>query len=451
VTATALVGGTLIDGTGAPARPDAAVVVRDGRVEWVGEAAALDGNGDLRRVDVAGKHVIPGLMDANVHLVLDTDPAVLLRYDPGCYDELVVEAAQVALRAGLTTVFDTWGPLEPLRRVRDRIDSGEVVGSRVFFAGNIMGNGGPWSEDFSAVFGETLNADTVANVNRHWTHGVGDELTWMPAGDVRRVVREYIATSGIDFVKYASSAHAFLRFIALSPDSQRAIVEEAHAAGMTAQACSLAPEALKLAIEAGVDLLQHGSSTGRHPMPQETLELIVERQLPCVLLLRTERRIEAVRVEEDLPQPVRDLMTYADGNNRRLIEAGAKLLLATDGGIFSPRVAKSGRKLIAAMFRLPDVSVDLGRSHLLWFQAAIERSMAPMDALLAATRNIAEAYGKLDELGTVEPGKRADLVVLDGDPLADVASFGRIAHVMKDGELVDRERLPERPVLTVEG
>ena len=66
----------------------------------------------------------------------------------------------------------------------------------------------------------------------------------------------------------------------------------------------------------------------------------------------------------------------------------------------------------------------------------------------AATRNIAEAYGKVDELGTVEVGKRADLLVLDGNPLDDVTAYGRIASIVKDGRIVDRDRLPERPILT---
>jgi imidazolonepropionase-like amidohydrolase len=447
---TAFVGATLIDGTGSPPLRNSAVVVNDGRINWVGAAAELDRTTDLRLVDVAGKYVIPGLLDANVHLVYQPDPDILLRYEPGCYDDLVLEAAQVALRAGITTVFDTWGPLESLRRVRDRINAGEVSGSRIFFAGNIIGNGGPWSADFFPSYGASLNSAVVESINQHWAQGVGAELTWMCADDVRHAVREYIATSGIDFVKYSSSAHDTVRFIAFSPDAQRAIVEEAHAAGMTAQACTMTPEALKLAIEAGVDLLQHGDVTGRRPMPPETLDLIVARELPCVALLVTERHIAAVENKgdsfgrlwrEDLSLAVRD------ENDRRLIKAGAKLMLSIDGGVFGP-AAETSPWLGPLFAGLPDVPRHLGSSHILWFQAAIERELAPMNALLAATRNIAEAYRKDDEFGTVEPGKRADVLVLDANPLDNPENYGRIAHIMKDGVLVDRERLPEHPVLT---
>lgn len=447
---TAYVGATLIDGTGAAPRPDSAVVVSGGRVSWAGAAAELERRPDLEVVDVSGKHLIPGLLDANVHLVIHIDPDVLLRYEPGCYDELVLEAAQVALRAGVTTVFDTWGPLESLRRVRDRINAGEVPGSRVFLAGNIIGNDGPWSADFFPALAQGLSSAVVDSVNRHWEQDVGARLTWMPAADVRAAVRDYIAGSGIDFVKYASSSHAHSRFLALSPDAQRAVVEEAHAAGLTAQACVQAPEPLKAAIDAGVDLLQHGDVTGLRPMPSDLLDVMVARQLPCVAFLYTERHTAAF--QERRPQwhgnsQWGEVMVVKDGNDRRLIDAGAKLLLGNDMGVYGPTAATSP---MWGPFQagVPDVPTHLGRSHILWFRAARERGMDPMAALQAATRNTAEAYGKSDELGTVEPGKRADLLFLDGDPLDDPDNYGRVAHVVKDGAVVERDRLPQRPVLT---
>jgi imidazolonepropionase-like amidohydrolase len=446
---TAFVGAGCIDGTGSALLVDSAIVVRDGRVEWVGPSSELEPTRDLERVDLSGTYVVPGLLDANVHLLLQFTPDVLLRFEPGDYDELVLEAAQVALAAGITTVFDTWGPLESLRRVRERIDSGEAVGSRIFLAGNIIGNDGPWSSDFAAGFGDAVSPDLVERINRHWVQGVGTDLTWMPAEHVRGAVREYVATSGIDFVKYSSSVHALVKFLAFSSDAQRAIVEEAHAAGMTAQACSMTPEALKMAIDAGVDLLQHGDVTGRHPMPEETIDLIAARQLPCVAFLVTERNVAAATSEEKLG--IMDgyfskRVLVKDENDRKLIAAGAKLLLGNDMSVFGPTART--HPLFGPRLSGPDPEMHLGRSHLYWLQAAIERGMTPMDALLSATRNIAEAYRKDDEVGTIEPGKRADLLVLDGNPLEDVRNFRRVVNVVKDGVIVDRNRLPEHPVLT---
>jgi imidazolonepropionase-like amidohydrolase len=443
---TAYVGGTLIDGTGAPPLRDAAVVARDGRITWVGPTERLDRAEPLDVVDVSGAYVLPGLLDANVHLLSEIGPDVLLRYDPGCYDELILEAAQVSLKSGITTVFDTWGPLEPLRRVRDAVNAGEPVASRFFIAGNIVGNGGPWSDFLPADLPlrrmtEIIDATLVERINEQWEQGVGNNLPWLSADGVAEAMREYVATSGVDFVKYAGSAHAPGKWIVFADDAQRAIVEAAHAAGLTAQACTQTPGALKMAIEAGVDLLQHGDITGREPMPESTLRTIVDRQLPTVAFLTTERYLASVPTDFLGGQWHR--MTHvADQNGRRLIEAGAKLMLANDMGVYGERSRAS------AFWAGPDAPRDLGQSHIAWLKAAVERGLKPMDALLATTRNVAEGYGKLDELGTVEPGKHADLLVLDANPLDDPENYGRVRAVVKDGALVDRDRLPEHPVLT---
>src|SRR6202012_1873678 len=92
----------------------------------------------VRTISAAGKYIIPGLLDANVHLLGDIRLENLMRH-LGSYEDLIVEAAQVALRGGLTTVFDTWGPRRFLMAVRDNINAGKLPGSRIFCAGNIIG------------------------------------------------------------------------------------------------------------------------------------------------------------------------------------------------------------------------------------------------------------------------------------------------------------------------
>src|SRR5436309_4759987 len=126
--ATVVVGATLIDGTGGPPVRDAVVVISGRKISAVGPRGAVQVPAGAHEISAAGKYIVPGLMDANVHLVLSKDIEFLVRYE-GRYEDLMEEAAQVTLKQGLTTIFDSWGPLQPLLNVRDRIKRGQTVGS----------------------------------------------------------------------------------------------------------------------------------------------------------------------------------------------------------------------------------------------------------------------------------------------------------------------------------
>jgi imidazolonepropionase-like amidohydrolase len=441
----AIVGAAVIDGTGSAPINDGVVLIEGGRIRSVATGADAVVPERAEVIDARGRYVIPGLMDANVHLFGGTTPDLVLEYE-GRYAELVQEAAQIALRSGLTTVFDTWGPLEPLVDIRARINRGEVVGSRIFIAGNIIGFAGPLSPDFFPT-GTTFGPDTVDRINRQWEQGVGRELMWLTPESIGRRVREYIERSSIDFVKYAASGHKDMEFLTFSEAAQRAIVEEGHRAGLTVQAHTTSVESLRMEIDAGADLLQHGDLTGPEPMPEEILKAIVDEGTPVAALVCTDRYMAWVREygQEGLRRFVHN--ATKDENERRLIAAGARLLLTTDAFVYSPRVLN--HPVLAPLWKLNvDSPTELGESHFLWLEAVIERGMTPMDALMAATRNIAKAYGQDHDLGTLEPGKRADLLILDADPLHDVHNYRRIVAVIKDGAVVNRNSLPTRRVLT---
>jgi len=441
----AVVGGTIIDGNGGAPIQNGVVLIRDRRIIAVGDRALTIPRG-ATRIDAAGKFVIPGLMDANVHLVLDIWPYALARYE-GRYDELAIEAAQVALKSGVTTVFDSWGPREDLVKARDAINSGRSVGSRIYLAGNIVGLGGPISSDFVKAAKDLLPEPFTERVNARWQENVGPELLWMSPEQVRREVRKYIE-GHIDFLKFAVTGHnaGEEQFIEFSPRVQKVFVEEAHRAGIPVETHTTSNEGLYLAVEDGVDLMQHCEQTaGPERTPAETVQLIVERRIPCALLAQTDETLEWYRAHAEAT-PTMKRWLVSDENARALIRSGAEILLSTDGGLFDSYLLHSS--FWCSRHPPGEALLTLGVGHIVWLRAVVQKGMKPMDALMAATRNIARAYKVDKDLGTLAEGKIADLVVLDKNPLEDSANYGSVFRVIKDGNVVDRSSLPTQRLLT---
>lgn len=438
-------GATIIDGLRNEPLEGHSLWIEQGRIRALAPQRELEGV-QAERLDATGKFVIPGLMDANVHLLEDMRLENLARYE-GRYEDLIVEAAQVALRNGLTTVFDTAGPRVPLMAVRDRINRGEVIGSRFFCAGSIMGLDGPFSRDFNARALDVASAAFAERMNAMCVENVGPALSWMSANQVAAEVRAYIE-KGIDFVKYASSEHRWgdpTTFLVFSPQVQAAIVEEAHRAGLTAQAHASSVESLRVAVEAGCDLVQHCNITGPFPIPDSTLEQMVKRRTGAVVFAFTQRRFDWIIQNCPTDRPY---FSTSDDNCRTLMKAGALILPGSDAGVFAPEMGSDPSFSKYWLAPGEDNLIELGQGHFHWLKAMEEKGMPPMDILRAATRNVAVAYRKDADLGTLEPGKIADLLVLDENPLLAARNYRSIHLILKEGRRVDRERLPLEPILT---
>jgi imidazolonepropionase-like amidohydrolase len=403
----------LWDGTGAGARPDVALEIRDGRVARVTPAAAA-GSWPGPRVHVAGATVMPGLMDLHVHLVsvVDPDEPNAIWAEVGARTQLLTlhaaRNARLMLEAGFTTVRDLAGPINPLNlevlALRRAVAIGLVPGPRIFVAGWVGQTGGhsdlplpdAWPRD------ESVYADGP------WA--------------VRRLVRAEIRL-GVDLFKTSASGGAAghkeeLWWRNYTPEELAALVDEAHAVGKRVAVHSHTAEATKRALRAGVDTIEHGTE-----LDEECLALFLETGASLVptISIRSERARAgraAGRAPAEVVRKYRQVTAVGDEWFRRAADAGVRMALGTD-------TYRSLR--------------DYWGKNAYELELMVERGLPPDRALLTATRNAAEALGAADRLGTLEPGKIADLLVVAGEPDLDVRVLqdpARLLVVLQEGRIV---------------
>ena len=441
----AITGATLLDGRGGKPIRDSVLVIDNERIVAVGRARDIKIPDGTETIDARDKFVIPGLIDANLHLFLNRDLETLIKYEDR-YHEIIIEAAQITLKAGQTTVFDTWGPRAALVRAREAINAGEMPGSRIFLAGNIIGYGGLFSTDFNAAAAAHVSKAFVKRTDAAWEQGTGQHLLWANPEEVRQAVKDYTRLD-VDFLKYGASGHALyeMRFISFSPRVQKIIIEEGHKAGLTVQTHTSTTESLDMAIDAGVDILTHcGVSGTSTPIADETIRKMAERKIPCSVLPVTQRRHDAM-LAADPDDPMANYIKTMKINHRKMIEAGVVMLVSTDGGIRNPVLAAEATGVAAVEV---DSRTELGEGLFNALIALEELGMEPMELLKAVTSNTASAYHKSDEFGMLEPGKLADLVILDQNPLESARHYRSIHQVIKQGKIIDTAVLPLAPIIS---
>jgi len=236
-----------------------------------------------------------------------------------------------------------------------------------------------------------------------------------------------------------------MNFAGFSERQQRVIVEEGHRAGLTVQAHVTSPESIDMAVEAGVDILPHGDISGPvYPIQDETIRKMVARGTSVSVLAVTKRHRDAMA--KHVPGGVlTPYMMVAATNIRNMAKAGVKLMVSTDAGIEHPVLLAESPSLAADTV---DARVKLGEGHFNALVALEEAGVAPMEVLKSATSNVARAYRLEKDIGTLEPGRRGDLVILDANPLESAANYRKIRSVIKDGKVVDLGALPTAPIIS---
>jgi imidazolonepropionase-like amidohydrolase len=363
--ATALVGGTLIDGTGAEPVPDGAVVIQGERIVAVGSHSQVTIPAGARVIEVQGAAILPGFIDAHVHAAFDRDHL------------------ESWAQSGVTTVkdFGNGGDRHRLFTFRDEV-RGDPQYARLLTVGPYVTVPGgypivPWGD----------NALTVNSPE-----------------DARQKVGQLL-DDGADMIKIAIESGTIFResLPMLSPEEAAAIVELVHQRGTLVGAHVTVAKDLKRALDAGVDVITH--MVGDY-LPDELIARAVEAGICWTPTL-------GMWEDVDRRYPVHTKATVMN-NLGRFAAAGGRVALGSDYGDY------------IAEFSLPIHEIELMQ----------EAGMAPMDIVVAATQIAAQSCNLGQEIGTLEVGKAADLLIVDGDPLQDIRALTSTRIVLHSGMMI---------------
>ena len=389
-------GGRIFDGTGtAPADGD--LVVEDGRIVEVG--SGLDGD---EVVDAQGCTLLPGLFDCHVHLMgRYEDDELTIQHRPFSYQfYLAPENMLLTLRQGITTVRDAGGADAGLRRA---VDDGVLVGPRMQVSITMLSQTGGHNDEVLPSGGISAGWQPYPG----FPSGVCDGVD-----GVREKVREVIR-AGADVIKIASSGGFFSpaddpMHPHFAQDELDMIVSTAGDLGRWVMSHAHGPEGIKRATRAGVRSIEHGTF-----LDQESAELMLERGTWLVPTITSGDTTEELAKDEKLAPEIRtkfaDLGRPEFDAMKLAAQAGLKVALGTDAAVFPHG------------WNLNELT------HM------ANNGFTPEQALHAGTLSAAELMGWEDKLGSLEPGKIADVVVVDGDPFAFETLKDRIEQVWKDG------------------
>jgi len=389
----------VIDGTGRAPIERASVLVSDGRIVEIYEGPSSDD-----ALDLSGRTLMPGLIDAHAHLSSDISRSPGFGPPPALHGELprprelgyfvLAKTARVLLGAGITTVRDVGSYDDEAIALREAVRLGIVEGPRILSCGRIISATAPGGAIFTTMYRE---ADGPS--------------------EMRRAVREQLRR-GADYVKLmATGARSVL---AEDPEPAQmtalelaAIVDEAHRLGVRVAAHVEGLAGARLAVAERVDTIEHGLSLHREPA---LLEEMSERGVVLVPTLSTFHDLAERFTDEFAPALVEQA-------KRQLEEAYATLVAARSVGVTLAMGHDSGPP--------GDNAIELVRM--------VDGGLSALEGVCAATRGSAVALGLSSSLGTVTPGAVADLLVVDGDPLADVRMLldpDRIWMVIQGGKIV---------------
>lgn len=393
--------GHLLDVKSGEYRQNQVVLIEGDRIKSVGAASEVTIPSGARVIDLSNRTVLPGLIDCHTHLTFSPFTGAYRALSISVPREALLGArnARVTLEAGFTTVRNVGADGFADVALRDAINAGDVPGPRMLVSGPPL-----------SITGGHADENLLAPEFHYSADGVADGV---PA--VMAKVREDIKY-GADVIKFMATGGVLSQgdnpaLAQYSPEEMRAIVETAHGLGRKTAAHAHGALGIKYAVEAGVDSIEHGSYIN-----EEDIQLMKQHGtylVPTLYLMDWfMENYQKMGLTDNMMAKARVVMPAARENVSHAMPEGVKIAFGTDAAVYP-------HGLNAHEFA---VMVKLG--------------MTPLAAIQASTVNAADLIGWTDRVGTLEPGKFADLIAVQGDPLQDVTVLQHVDFVMKGGEVV---------------
>jgi imidazolonepropionase-like amidohydrolase len=398
--------GTLIDGASATPRKQVSILIHDDRITGIQSGFVTPAGAEV--IDLSAKTVLPGFIDTHDHISMGPDWSVINRFTRNDSDAVVTSMrnAYHDIEMGFTTIRDCGSGAIEAPAMNRAIAAGQIVGPRIWSA----------MQPLSATGGHS-DAQNGMQPDVHF----GDRLASIVDGpeDARTKVRAH-RRDGATLIKIMPSGGVASigddpNHMTMTDEEMIAVTSTAHSLGLKVAAHAHGKKAIDHAIVDGVDSIDHGTyaDAESYALMKKHGTFLVPTLLVADWIYQT-----AVNTPQKLPPTVAEKAIAVTptmiGNAGRAYKAGVKIALGTD---------------------LTGLG---GRNKAEEFALLVKAGLPPMEAIFAGTRNAAELIGAPQDIGSIQAGRYADIVAVDGDPLADIATLQTVGFVMKGGEVLKR-------------